>query len=212
MSIPLSGIEMYDELFNHRCGLNVASVMEVEIDDYGLSTSEIFNKYNVEYDKPVVFSDVEDSSRHVGYGESQGVKGWATNYTHNNEIKTAIFIVKNPEYSGPQLEETEQSEFLSILKTITLLHELGHVHDIQNSINFDHSNQSVNLIAAEAYADIFALKKLKSWKHPYGKLALKTFSVALLERRNNSDFYAQVHSQIRKKVLESKLRTWSKII
>ncbi|ANQ23190.1 hypothetical protein BA893_16080 [Vibrio natriegens] len=210
MSIPLSGKEMYDDLVNHRFGLNVASITEVEIGDYDLSTGDIFNKYSIEYDEPVVFNDVEDDSRHVGYGESQGVKGWATNYTHNNELKTAIFIVANPEYSGPQLEEEDQSEFVSILKTITLLHELGHVHDIQNSINFDHSSQNVNLIAAEAYADVFALRKLKSWKHPYGKLALKTFSVALLDRRNTSEFYEQVHSNIKKKVLESKLRTWSK--
>lgn len=42
MSIPLSGKDMYDDLVNHRFGLDVASITEVEIGDYGLSTSEIF--------------------------------------------------------------------------------------------------------------------------------------------------------------------------
>ena len=209
MNMPFSGIEMYEHLCNQRCGLDVASITEVEASDNGLPNVQLFHKYNIPYDEFVGFKDGSDDSLHVGYGESPDVKGWATNYIHNGEFRTIIFIVANPEYSDMQLDDEEHLEMISILKSMTLLHELGHVHDIQNSINYDLSNRRVDLVRAEAYADIFAIKKLKRWKGPSGKYALQTMSASILERRFSSEFYSQVHRNITKKVLESHMRKWA---
>ena len=211
MSEPISGVEMYENLLVQKCGLKSVLIKEVELVDKELSRQDLFSKHKVPYDTIAGFSEGIDDAVAVHYGMSYDVKGWATNYIYNNELQTAIFIVANPEYSGPQLTGDDHINIVSIFKTITLLHELGHVHDIQNSINFDLSKKSIDLIAAEAYADIFALKTLKSWKHLYGKYALSLFSESLLERKNSSDFYQQVHTHIKKKVLESKLRIWSKL-
>ncbi|NAX48820.1 hypothetical protein CAG70_17690 [Photobacterium halotolerans] len=210
MLVPLSASEMYYDLLSNRCELDLAFIGEVSLENYRLSPEENFAQLGIQYDEILRYLDIEDDSRSVGYGESVDIKAWTTNFIISGELKSAVFIISNPEYSGCKLSGENEDEFLTMLKFMSLVHELGHVHDFQNSINFDHDERHVKLCDAEAYADVFAIKYFKSLKHPYGDFALKLYSRAMLERLSSSEFYKQVHSRIKKKVLESKLRKWAR--
>lgn len=206
---------MYQNLSKERCEMvNETLLKEVELDDLELSPIELLAKYDINHDELLTFKSDIDDSTFEGYKHNEDDKGWAINYIHNKKKYTAIFIIKRPNLCGLDLDDDDDDddllEYEAITKTITLLHELGHADDFQKAIHLNYENEYLDLIAAEAYADIFALKKLKSLKHPYGRFALKEFSTALLNRKNSSKFYRQVHSLINKKITDSNLRKWSK--
>lgn len=56
----------------------------------------------------------------------------------------------------------EHREFKYVTKNVALLHEIGHVHDIENGINFhvEGDDVRVDIIEAEVFANLFALEKL----------------------------------------------------
>lgn len=55
-------------------------------------------------------------------------------------------------------------EDMNVIKIPTLLHELGHVHDIEHQINFDLHSKTANLVEAETFANVYALGKLAERK------------------------------------------------
>lgn len=54
--------------------------------------------------------------------------------------------------------------FVCASRICILYHELGHVRDMREGINFNHATMAVDLEGAEKYADAFAKEKLKQIK------------------------------------------------
>jgi hypothetical protein len=46
------------------------------------------------------------------------------------------------------------------MKLMTLIHELGHVQDMERSINFDHVAKRCDMIEAEVYAHLYSLERM----------------------------------------------------
>lgn len=209
MYLPESISEMYSDLLTDRCGIKVAKIFEVDADTYHLTTEECLKFHGIDFDSVLHYKASQDETETYGYGESEAVKGWVSNYIKDEICQSVIFIIKDPKYDGDELEDSKRQDFLSLFKYLTLLHELGHVDDFTNGNNFYHETRTVDLIKAEAYADIFVIKYLKSKRHPYEALALTTFCKGILARTRTDHFYSEVHKEITKKILEPRIRKWA---
>lgn len=70
------------------------------------------------------------------------------------DIRTLIVIRKRVPASEPNREGKY------VHKLIALLHELGHVDDIEHQVNFNHAAGTFDAIEAEVYAHLHALKRM----------------------------------------------------
>ena len=211
MSPITTGKDFYDFISKDKCGLDFVTINEVKLDDYLLNEELLLDNHNIEHDEIIKYFDMNKSSSNYGCNVDD-VKGWAINYTHNDLRKSAIFVVSPPPYGGDIIDDREELLF-PVLKSITLLHELGHAHDFQYKKTLNDEGENIDLSVTEGYADIFALKYLKtSINNPIYKLALNIYSKSILERSRSTEFYRSVHKHINKKILDSTLRKWAKII
>lgn len=67
-------------------------------------------------------------------------------------LKTVVQVGKNPKF------ELVHPEHKYAMKIATLLHEFGHVDDIEKKINLDYDRRTGDIIEAEVYANLFALE------------------------------------------------------
>ncbi|MCA9232472.1 MAG: hypothetical protein KDA57_17620 [Planctomycetales bacterium] len=92
------------------------------------------------------------------YGQNSldaNLQGSAITFVSDDgETYTAIFIKKDIRCSF------RLAEYKYTLKIPALLHELGHVTDIEQGKNFDVPNKRANIIEAEVFAHLFALEQL----------------------------------------------------
>ena len=93
-----------------------------------------------------------------GYGTSNddsNVNGYVNAFHANQgEVKTLVMIRKSVPNSKPH------REFKYVLKLVALLHELGHVHDMEQQINFNHKAKTFDVIEAEVFAHLYSLKRM----------------------------------------------------
>lgn len=91
-----------------------------------------------------------------GYGKKGDESNISGNtmafHTASGELKTLVHIRKKVPDSKPH------REFRYIMKLIALLHELGHVHDMEHAINFKHALSEADIIEAEVFAHLYALE------------------------------------------------------
>jgi len=97
-------------------------------------------------------------AEHSGYGtarDESNINGY-TNAFHAGEgqVKTLVIIRKTVPKSKPQ------REYRYVLKLISLLHELGHVHDIERQVNFNHAAKTCDIIEAEVFAHVYSLQRM----------------------------------------------------
>jgi hypothetical protein len=103
-----------------------------------------------------VFFDIEDSV--PGYGR-KGTDAtmcgcMSTFLDADQNVRTVILIRQTVKIA------LQHREFKYAFKIASLLHEIGHVHDLENEINFDLSAKRLNLIEAEVFANLFCLEQL----------------------------------------------------
>ena len=194
--------EKIETLKQEKLGLKRAKIFEADFSLLMSSSEERFDKFNIEHDE-IISSNVKEGTISPDYGDSEGVGGKTTFYSLNGEIHSAVFM--------PECDRNESAELIK--QYIVLLHELGHVSDMENGINFGHPDDEVNAIKAEGYAEVFALKHLDRNKSDLVDVMVKgLYANALLERAKTNDFYKKVHLEITKYFREKRLKGWSKKI
>lgn len=100
-----------------------------------------------------------DSEQEVtGYGivsENSNISGFTSAFrAPNGEIKTLVILRKSVPKSQPHRENKY------VFKLVALLHELGHVLDIEQQLNFNHDAGTFNVIEAEVFAHLHALRRM----------------------------------------------------
>ena len=102
----------------------------------------------------------------------------------NSKIDYLIFL-KNHVQKESEIPIELQSDWRAMVQLIALLHELGHVEDMQKSINFSFFEKpTVKLVEAEAYAYTYALNHLNNFG---ASIARDTLSASLY-KFDNSEF------------------------
>lgn len=216
MNECLSFEELFVSTKNSCLGLPVENVYLVDLEQYNkYSIEELFTKLGIEFDELLYWQFESDEALVKDYVCFNNIKGWASYYIQGGVYKSVIFVMDNPDYEIDGVidvcdEDEEEIEFKFLLKYLALIHELGHIDDFNKGINFNLSERKINLIEAEAYADVFALKLLKDKKSLFLQYAKKIMSKGILDRSFKEGFYSEVHNHIKKEILESELREWSR--
>ena len=108
-----------------------------------------------------------DANDTIGYGDVPraidrnriNIRGTCNLFRGKNaEINTIILV---PQYLGATktLVHPEQKASMRIG---TLYHEIGHVNDVENEINFNFESNTYNVLEAEVYANIYLLEQLSN--------------------------------------------------
>jgi len=72
----------------------------------------------------------------------------------DGQLRSVIVLYKN-------IKTTSQHGKLKyVLKIASLLHEIGHVEDLEKGINFDVENAGLDIIEAEIFAHLWALERM----------------------------------------------------
>jgi hypothetical protein len=96
--------------------------------------------------------DHELASSYIARDTEANLRGVTTGFHDTTGgFHTIIQVIKNPACRW------EHKEYRYILKLPVLLHEIGHVKDYENKVNFDRDTKRADLIEGEVFAHIFAL-------------------------------------------------------
>lgn len=103
-----------------------------------------------------VFYDIDESCEdYLQRDKSANVNGVTIIFRESSGVfRTAVFILKNVRGTF------KFSDYKYVLKIPALLHELGHVDDIEKQINFNLNDGTTDIIEAEAYANLYALERM----------------------------------------------------
>lgn len=97
-------------------------------------------------------------SEYVGYGTRQdesNINGYTNAFlSEDGQVKTLVVIRKKVPNSKPH------RECKYVCKLVSLLHELGHVCDIERQGNFDHDARTCDVIEAEVFAHLHSLQRM----------------------------------------------------
>lgn len=141
---PLSGLfgafELEDEQFYNQS-------LEVHLAGVGLGDHRIL-KWNSELSRKG--HSPEDDVH--GAGAANAVM------TDGGRIISVVFLRKHVPSDS---DDGFHDEFESVVKLLVLLHEVGHAKDMLEQINFKHDTGTVDIVSAEAFAHLFALRHLK---------------------------------------------------
>jgi hypothetical protein len=125
-------------------------------------------------------------------------------YDEEGSLRTGIMIrrtVKN---------WMEHREYKYITKIVALLHELGHVHDIENQINFkiNGDKADVDIIEAEVFANLFALDRLAE---QHLRICYRTLLDAFRRHSKKAGYIGEVCQKVLERHTEHDLVDWEDV-
>lgn len=197
--------ERLEEVRKTCLGVNVHSIHQSTGDQISLPIEDRLIDLGISYDEVIYFTPSGGEAHNISH-EQHDAAGVTSFFIKDGVAHSVIFI--NGEIG--KLTNTEGSEYEDLLKYIFLIHEIGHADDFSKQINFKHVTREVNLISSEAYADVFALRHLKSSAGQGFKLARGAYCKNMLANRVKSEFYRRVFDEVTRKFLESKIREWAR--
>lgn len=198
--------DLLKELRETHLGVNVHSIHHIPSDQMLSPVEERLTELGISYDEVIYFTPTEDDERSTSYGQHICAAGTTSFFLKNGSANSTIFMNSNI----GKLTNSEGSELENIFKYIFLIHEIGHAEDFDKQINFHRATRKVDLVSAEAYADVYTLKYLKSSKSPAMKIARKYYCKNMLENKANNEFCKAVFNKVKKSFLESKIREWAR--
>jgi len=155
--------KILDELLITRNGIHVNSIHFVSDEIFDKNESEKLLSVGLDSYEPIYFS-VEGSNYPETTGEQPFLKREGATICVKKDLKIEqVIFLKNHVQKELDVPIELQSDWRSMVQLCALLHELGHVEDMQKSINFSLSEMpSVKLVEAEAYAHTYALNYLNN--------------------------------------------------
>lgn len=175
---------------------------EIHLIPNNLKSDDLLNHCKVQHDKRLIFTDPA-LNENPSLEESDLVTGGLTiGFSHNKANKSAIFI--NESILGEP-----ETDINWVWRYNALYHELMHALDIMKQKNFNLSKMTVDLVAAEAFADIKTLKHLESDQHHYMGFALKQYAENILSNRSRSPFREKIFDRITKSISFKKIELWT---
>ncbi|WP_444944899.1 hypothetical protein ACJJIK_09655 [Microbulbifer sp. ZKSA006] len=188
-----------NEILESKLGLESPSIYEVPQKVLLEDSEVLFRQLEIVHDE-IISGSIHSDTIADDYGQGTSTKGKTTFFRVDNQIKSAVFIMSN----------ISDDKKTTVLRYVALLHELGHVSDMENGKNIRFNGHDINMIKAEGYAEVFALKYLDKKKNDIvDKFVKGRYAQALLDRKNKNEMYASIHKEILVYFRESRLRNWA---
>ena len=169
--------------------------------DLSIPTQDLMIRHRVKFDNVIDFNDISEN-----INDSSLNKGGATRfYTVNNQERVVVFIQSDFATSRTDCNERRVNE---AYRYIFLMHELAHISDVENNINFDKESEKGNLFKSEVYASICTIKHLTVKNQTYERMLYANELLRLESVKN--DYLLKVQREVMKKYPKKKLMQWSK--
>lgn len=198
--------KLYEDLKVSCRNLNVLAIKEVDLSYIYVPIEDRLHELNIKYDS-VIVSDIELTEGAESYGKTPDVKGW-TNFIRRAKGIYAIIYIVDPIFQNKDISDIERYMKLYMC----LIHEIGHAKDMVDKVNFYSDGKCKNLVEAEGFAEIFTLQYLHRRKNSeIVSVAKGIYAASILERKNKSELYKDIHAVINKKISDAELEAWWQI-
>lgn len=199
--------KLFDELLTSRNGIEVDSIHFVFDEIYVKDEKEKLSYVGLESYEPIYFSNKGlQYPPGMGLQSSSNMRGATICIRNDSKIRQVIFLPKEV-IKGTYLHAEYQDEKKSLLQLCALLHELGHVEDMQKSINFSFADKpTIQLLEAEAYAHTYTLNYLN---RAGATIARNMLADALYKlNQSNRKFDKKLYQQICASIGKGRLKKW----
>ena len=190
--------DMVQRIVSGRCGLDLHGVFEVAA-IAGLDVVAECRARGVKADKAIAF-DVEDQVLADQYQQSQfHASGLTTLIVAGAQAKPVVFVKQSV---------TDDKRFDRLLRYGLVLHELGHANDMIKGVNF-RKGSPVSLQAAEAYAEVFCLRRLNDTKDEMSEVTRNLFAARLCRMNGAGTFKQGIYDAAIQQMSRGKLSKWA---
>ncbi len=193
-----------------RNDIEVDSIHFVSDEIYAKDENEKLSCVGLESYKPILFSNYGiQYPPGMGKQSLSNMRGVTICVRNDTKIRQVIFLLKDVAIKEKDLPPEVYNEIKHMLQLCALAHELGHVEDMQKSINFSFGDKpTIKLIEAEAYAHTYALNFLNRVD---AKEARNMLAVAICKwKQSNSKFYKNLYQKICASIGKGRLKKWNK--
>ncbi|OQR30237.1 hypothetical protein BWR59_16890 [Pseudomonas sp. Bc-h] len=157
---------------------------------------------NIRHDEKLFFKDPElGTIDPLDYG-TRNAAGVMIGFTREGIRQSAVFI-------NDQLLEEKHDGLEWMWRYNSLHHELMHALDLSKQKNFNVTTMTIDLVAAEAFADTKTIKHLHSSKNAYHNFALWQYAKNVVSVRNHGPIRSKIFDNITKTVGAKNLEYWA---
>ncbi len=199
---------LLDEILITRNGIQVDSIHFVSDEIFEKEENEQLLFVGLESYEPIYFS-----VKGLNYSEKNGLQSFskmrgATICVKNDlNIDQVIFLQKEVR-KALNIPIESQNDWKSMVQLCALLHELGHVEDMQKTINFSLSEApTVKLIEAEAYAHTYTLNYLNRIGATSARDTLAGALYKLIQSKRK--FEKSLIQQVFKSIGKGRIKKWA---
>lgn len=197
--------KMLDELLSSKNGIEVHSIHFISGELLGREEDEILSSIGLNSYEPIKFL-----VKGLSYPERKGSQPLpnaraATICIRNKSVINQVILLKD-EINPPM---DNQDDWKAMVQLCTLLHELGHVEDMQKSINYSFTGiPTVKLLESEAYAHSYALNNLNRLG---ATIARNTLADALCKLNQSKRYFDKnLYKLICETIGKGRLKRWIK--
>ncbi len=191
--------KLLEELLISRNGLEVDSIHFVSDEIYHKDEKEKLIAIGKGTFEPIRFS-IKGLQYPEGMGTKSSCNMRGANICYRNGL-AIVNVILLP------YEKFPQTDVNSMLQLCALLHELGHVEDMQKEINFSFLEiPTVRLVEAEVYAHIYTLNHLKRM----GAIDARNIVASALYKYKDSAniFEKSLYKEISNSIGRGRIKKW----
>lgn len=144
--------------------------------------------------------DDDHASSYLDEDPNAGLRGGAICFHDSSgQVRTIIEVIRNPKI-GKRHKESKY-----VFKLPILFHEVGHVKDFEENINFNRTTFTADLIEAEVFAHLFALNQC--YQRAY-YISGDSWLASLMKHKDATDYRGEVVRRVLERFTKPALKSW----
>lgn len=182
-----------------HCGLDIHGVYEVDTFE-SFDIREACRSYGLKIEEIKGFES-EDQADAVRYQQQSEMlhAGVTTLVKIGGLLKPLIFVKRFT---------SDYANLNEYIRYGISLHELGHADDMIRGINYQ-DGKSISLDKAEAYAEVFCLRRLNGNKDPVSELTRNLFAKRLCSMNGKDPLKRRIYEEAMKMMSRGKVAMWA---
>jgi hypothetical protein len=181
------------------CGLDIHGVYEVDTLE-GFDIREACRSYGLEIEEIRGFESENEADAVRYHQQAQMQHAGVTTLVKIGGLLKPLIFVKRVLADDARLNEC--------FRYGIALHELGHADDMIRGVNYQ-DGRAISLDRAEAYAEVFSLRRLNGNKDPLSELTRNLFAKRLCNMNGKDPLKKRIYDEAMKIMSRGKVATWA---